>query len=210
MEKVDILVPPMFNKSGVVKTQQQAWKDEDWIGVFNLWVIQNNPVPSIVYQQRSSNSSWAPNKLDVTAGGYYRTGETMKDGLREVKEELGKNYARDTLTYLGQKIYIGVDTKGREKKNLVDIFMVFDNSGLDSYVLDSMEVHSIYFCSIKDLLKVRQQPDYTFFVEGIDSKGEKKKIKVSKQSFPYNWDNYHLKIALLAERFVKGEKNLTY
>ncbi|MBU1110766.1 hypothetical protein KKB83_04060 [Patescibacteria group bacterium] len=31
-----------------------------------------------------------------------------------------------------------------------------------------------------------------------------------KDSFPFNWDNYHFKIALLADRFLKDEKNLIY
>jgi len=66
MEKVDILIPPTFEPSGQTKVLKQAWADEDWISTFNLWVVQSKPVPAILYQQRSSNSSWEPNKLDVS------------------------------------------------------------------------------------------------------------------------------------------------
>lgn len=31
-EKVDILTPPTFEKSGTVKLREDAWNNEDWIG----------------------------------------------------------------------------------------------------------------------------------------------------------------------------------
>jgi hypothetical protein len=57
MEKVDILIPPTFKKSGKIKTLSQAWDDEEWIGTFNLWILQDSPQPAIIYQQRSPKSS---------------------------------------------------------------------------------------------------------------------------------------------------------
>lgn len=71
MECVDILIPPLFQKSGDTKPRKQAIADDDWIGAFNLWIIQTDPVPAIIYQQRSPNSTWEPSKLDVSAGGNY-------------------------------------------------------------------------------------------------------------------------------------------
>lgn len=210
MEKVDILLPPTFKKSGKTKTLQQAWKDEDWIATFNLWIIQNKPFPAIIYQVRSPKSSWAPNKLDVTAGGHYSAGEEINDGLREVKEELGKNYQASDLTYLGRKINLSPDTQDRMRKNLVEVFFVLDHSPLGSYKLQKSEVYAICSCPIEELIKIHLRKGYKFTVEGINNDKEKIMIKITKDSFPYNWDNYHLKIALLANRFFKGEKNLLY
>lgn len=210
MELVDILLPPTFKKSGQVKTLDQAWTDEDWIGTFNLWIVQNSPVPSVVYQQRSPNSNWAPSKLDVTAGGHYDAGEEILDGLREVKEELGKDYDPAKLTYLGKKLNVSPDTKGRMRQNVVDVFMVADNCPIGDYVLQASEVYAICSCPIAELIKAHTQESYSFDVPGLTSKGEKIVIKVDKESFPYNWDNYHFKIALLADRFVKGEHPLIY
>lgn len=210
MEKVDILVPPAFEKSGKTKTLQRAWRDEDWIGTFNLWIIQSKPVPAVVYQQRSPNSSWAPEKLDVTAGGHYRAGEKILDGLREVREELGKQYKMSDLIHLGRKINVSPDIKGRMRQNVVNIFMVLDNSPLESYRLEEAEVYAICVCPIAQLIKVHTQKGYGFEAKGITNKGERVKIKVTQSAFPYNWDNYHFKIALLTERFLKGEKHLIY
>lgn len=209
MEKVDILKPPKFEKTGKIKTLEQAWDDEDWIGTFNLWILQESPNPSVIYQVRSPNSSWAPNKLDVTAGGHYEAGEELYDGLREVDEELGKKYAPKDITHLGQKMHVSPDVKNRMRKNLVDISFIIDNSSLDSYVLQASEVYAVCSCSVADLVKVHTE-DYSFDVELLKSDVSKEMIKVTKDSFPFNWDNYHFKIALLAQRFLNKEKHLVY
>ena len=210
MEIVDILLPPTFEKSGKTKTIQQAWDDGDWIGTFNLWIVKNNPMPSIVYQIRSGKSSWAPGKIDVTAGGHYSAGEEIKDGLREVREELGKDYDFQELTYIGRKISVTPDIKGIMRHTVVDIVLIKDESNLDSYILEENEVFAICECSINELIKVHTEPGYEFEIEVTDFNKNKFTKKITKDSFPYNWDNYHLKIALLAERFLKGEKNLIY
>jgi len=210
MEKVDILEPPTFQKSGEVKTLKQAWNDEDWIGTFNLWIIQKKPLPSVIYQQRSPKSNWAPNKLDVTAGGHLESGEDVIDGLREVKEELGKKYSKNDLLYLGRKLHVSPDEKKRMRQNVVYIYMINDDSPLETYKLQEEEVYAICSCPVKELMKVHSKKNYSFKTSGLDNKGNKLVIEVNKNSFPYNWDNYHFKIALLADRFIKGEKTLLY
>jgi hypothetical protein len=210
MEMVDILEPPTFKKSGKTKTLIQAWEDEDWIGTFNLWIVQNEPVPAVVYQQRSPKSSWAPLKLDVTAGGHYEAGEEIYDGLREVKEELGKSYTKEEIKYLGKKLHVGPDTKGRMRKNVVEVFMVLDNAPIVNYKLQESEVYAVCVCPIDSLIKAHTEKWFAFTASALTSTGKQIDIQVNKESFPYNWDNYHFKIALLADRFVKGDKYLLY
>jgi hypothetical protein len=210
MEIVDILQPPTFKKSGQTKSLQQAWADENWIGTFNLWIIQDQPVPAIVYQIRSPKSSWAPGKLDVTAGGHYSAGESLKDGLREVEEELQKMYRFEDVTYLGKKINVSPDVNGKERRNVVDVSFIKDDTPLSSYELQKSEVYAICTCPIAELIKVHTKEGYTFEVEIITNEGKTEKITVTKDSFPYNWDNYHFKIAVLADRFIRGENFLLY
>lgn len=210
MEEVDILTPPTFEKSGVIKTRKQAISDGDWIGTFNLWIIQSQPIPSIIYQQRSSNSYWAPNKLDVTAGGHYKAGETIYDGLREVHEELDKDYKKEQLTYLGRKLNISPNIHGEMTHTVVDIFFVIDNSPLEQYILEKNEVYAIAACPLNELLKVHTEQNHSFNVESITNEGITKEITITKDSFPYNWDNYHFKISLLAKRYLERQGNLVY
>lgn len=209
-EIVDILVPPFFTKSGKTKTQSEAWRDQDWIGTFNLWIMQNQPLEAIVYQIRNPDSSWAPNKLDVTAGGHYQAGEERADGLREVVEELGKHYTPAQLTFVGRKLHVAPDVHGFERRNLVDISFIVDNAPLDSYILQKDEVYAICACPIDDLITAHSDAAYSFTTEALKSDGSRETITVSKSSFPDNWDDYHFKIALLAKRFLEGDEHPIY
>ncbi len=209
-EIVDILQPPFFTKTGTHKPQSQAWKDGDWIGTFNLWIVQDSPRPAIVYQMRSPDSSWAPNKLDVTAGGHYQAGKERTDGLREVVEELGKHYKPEQLTFVGRKLHVAPDVLGNERRNIIDISLIIDNAPLESYILQPEEVYAICICPIDELVKVHSDPTYSFETAAQRSDGTTWDISVTNDLFPENWDAYHFKMALLAQRFLQGEQHLIY
>ncbi len=163
-----------------------------------------------MYQVRSPKSNWAPGKFDVTAGGHYSAGEELFNGPREVEEELGKKYKKEELTYLGRKININPDVNGKMRKNIVDILFVLDNSPLNTYVLEKAEVYAVFCLPISELVNIHTKLNYQFQVRGVAADGKPEKLNIKKGSFPFNWDNYHFKIALLADRFLKGEKNLIY
>lgn len=209
MEKVDILAPPDFAKTGQVKTKKQAVADGHWLGVSNIWIIQDKPLPAIIYQQRSPLSSWGPMLLDVTVGGYYQTGETRIDGFREIKEELGVNYDPRTIVYLGRKLFFGLDQHQAMRHSVVDVHFVKDNRSLTQFTLQAEEVYALCLCPIDYLIKLHTQKK-PFQAPAILATGQKTIISVTPDLIPYNWDNYHFKIALLAKRFLRGEKNLVY
>lgn len=210
MELLDTLVPPLFEKSGAVKDIDQALSDHDWLGTFNLWIVQRQPVPSIVYQQRSPDATWEPLKLDVSAGGHYQAGETLQDGMREVQEELGKTYSFDQVTMLGRRLNVGIDSQNRVRQTVVDVAVIEDNSSIETYDIQPEEVHAIFICPIDELLRVHTDETYSFTAHGYNNKKEPIDFEVQKNQFPKNWDNYHYKMALLVKRFLAGEKEILY
>lgn len=209
-ERVDILSPPLFKPNGKIKTRKQAYIDGDWTGVFNLWIVTKDPIPSIIYQQRSPETAWAPNMLDVTAGGHFLAGEEICDGLREVEEELGKQYLMKDLIPLGKKLFVGFNTDGTSRNNLNNIYATEDNTSLKSYRLSPSEVYAICKCPIEDLLKVHVDSSYKFEAEAIDVNSKEFTLCINQKSFPENWDNYHYKIAILMDRYFKGDSDLLY
>lgn len=210
MEKVDILLPPDFRKSGQVKTRDQAIEDADWLGGFHLWIIRTQPKISLVFQIRSSQKQTWPGKLDVSAAGHYMAGETVKDGLREVHEEIGKDYDFANLTYLGKKVFVGFDPKGRKLQTVCDVFFIIDDNPLKSYRMQKEEVKGLVVIEIEDLLKVFSENDYVFAAQTLSINGEESVKQIRKNDFIENWDNYQYKIGLLSKRFARGEKNLFY
>ena len=209
-ENVDILVPPFFTTNGTIKTREQALNDGDWIGTFNLWILTSNPEPSIIYQQRSLSRAWSPGLLDVAAGGHYQAGEQLIDGLREVEEELGKHYDPEAILYLGRKVYVGLDTQDRAHNNIVEVYMTTDDSPLESYRLQKEELNGLCICPVRELLRVHTDKDYSFRTQLLDVNGENIVLEITHDSFPPNWDNYHYKMAVLADRYFQGEKHLVY
>jgi len=206
---VDILLPPYFEKSGTIKPRKQAIIDGDWLGSCNLWVIQSSPVPAILYQQRSANTTWEPLKLDVSAGGHLMAGETSYDGLREAKEELGKEFQKENVFFLGRKLQVSPDTQGHVRHYVVDIFYTIDNSPLESFTLQAEEVPAVFLCPLSSLLELHLN-NISFMAQGLTADKKPAEIKVTQDSFPRNWDNYHQKIAFLIEKYFRGESNLFY
>lgn len=207
-ESVDILSLPDFKKTGVVKDKNQAYTDNDWIATFNFWIIQSHPAPAILLQQRSHLASLEASKLDVTVGGHYKKGETMFDGAREIKEELGKSYSQDKVTYFGRRIYFGIDKQQRLRKNIVYVFGIIDNSSLNTYRLQKTEVDGLYILPINKILALYSGKIKSFIAKGIDHHGDDKTINVNLLSFPHNWDNYFYKFAILSQRMIRKEKHL--
>jgi hypothetical protein len=211
--RVDILNPNDFSHSGISKTIYEAWEAGDWVGTFNLWVVQSiDGCDSILYQQRCFTGPWGAGLLDVTAGGHYDAGEQIEHGLREVKEELGKTYLFQDLHYLGKKLYLKDEGK-RKLRYAVDVFIVLDNSALGSFILQRDELEGLYTCPIDDLIRIHTEPEYSFRARGMRFNEEMlipSEIGVTKDSFPFNWDNYHFKMALIARRFLRGEKYIMY
>jgi len=205
-EYVDILQPPTFEKTGIIKTKEEAYDNGDWIATFNLWIVRTKPKPAILFQLRSKESALEANKLDVTSGGHYRAGESLYNGLREVKEELGKKYFKKDLINLGRRVYLGIDNKNRLRHNIVYVFAIIDNSPLASFKLQKQELDGLFICPISDLIKTFAQKDYKFKALGINNSGKSQKITVSLTSFPYNFDNYIFKAVLVGQRILNGEK----
>ena len=171
-ELVDVLKPPDFSKSGIVRTREEAYKNGDWLGTFNLWIIQDNPIHAIIYQQRSPKNIWEPGKLAVVAGGHYLAGEDIREGMREAEEELGKKYYYKDLVKLGRRIYVGLDKRSTERRNIVDVFMIKDNSPLSTYRLDSNEVYSVCSCPIAELVKMYTTSNYSFAINSVKSNSD--------------------------------------
>lgn len=209
MEYVDILEPPRFVATGKRKRVSRAIKDGNWLGTFNLWIAQSLPTPALLYQLRPDRG-WAPNLLDVSSGGYYKAGESMTDGLREVEEELGRTLHPADVTYIGRRLNVSYDDQQRERKTVVDIFISLDNRQLTEYRLSRDEVPALFVCPIEALRRMYRVEGFSFEASGISSTGESLTRRVSRDSFPYNWDGYHEKITRIAEAFIRGDRQVNY
>jgi len=206
-EEVDVLAPPTFEPTGVVKPVVEAIKAGDWLGVMNLWLVRHNS--SLLYQQRP-NGGWEPGKFDGSIGGYYRAGESGLDGLREAREELRWSSPPEEISLLGRHLSVGVDSRGRERKLVVTVYMTICDTPLSDFVLDKQEVPALYEIAAQDVITAFESPGLQFTARGIDCEGRPVVARVSAEDFSYVFGGYHLKIARIAKKYAWGERRFCY
>lgn len=207
IEFVDVLAPPFFEPTGVVKPVVEAVEAADWLGVINLWLVR--PSGSLLYQERPQGG-WEPGKLDGSVGGYYRAGESGLDGLREAREELGLTTLPEYINLLGRHLSVGVDSRGRERKLVVTVYMTICALPLCDFALDKEEVPSLYDIDADDVIAAFQSPGWQFAARGIDCAGQPVKKQTSVEDVSYVFGGYHLKIAQIAKRYAQGERHFIY
>lgn len=207
IEYVDVLGPPMFKPTGLVKPVVEAIEAGDWLGVMNLWLVTDNG--SLLYQQRPGGG-WEPGKLDGSVGGYYRAGESGLDGLREAREELGWSCNPGEVSLLGHHLSVGVDSRGFERRLVVTVYMATCEVPLTDFVLDPKEVPALFEIAISDVIAAFLSPGWEFSARGIDCAGQPLERTISADDFSYVFGGYHLKVAHIAKKYAKGERHFYY
>ncbi|TCP57918.1 isopentenyldiphosphate isomerase [Tumebacillus sp. BK434] len=79
-------------------------REGHWHQSIHCWVggrDEQDGIPYLLVQKRHPDKDTYPNYYDISAAGHLLAGETVEDGLREVKEELGIDVDPAKLTFLG-------------------------------------------------------------------------------------------------------------
>ena len=99
-ELIDIFDENMNFLGTVMKSQ--AHREGLWHKTFHCWLAQKTEEGKTMLwlQLRKHNKDIFPNKLDITAAGHIKAGEEVKDGYREIEEELGIKLNKDEIIKL--------------------------------------------------------------------------------------------------------------
>ncbi|MDE4084977.1 NUDIX domain-containing protein [Planococcus maritimus] len=84
-----------------VATRYEVHRQGLWHETFHCWVVSRELGRTVIHLQlRSQDKADFPGLFDITAAGHIAAHETMKDGVREIEEELGLTLAFEQLTPL--------------------------------------------------------------------------------------------------------------
>lgn len=183
-----------------------------WHQTFHCWIVRReNEKNFVLFQIRDKAKNVAPNKLDITAAGHLKAGETKEDGIRELEEELGIKVDIEQLHYLGIRITSSENSK-QINKEFAQVYMLHNDTPIEQYVLQEGEVAGLVQIEVSDGLhlcshEVNSVP-CTVFKSGTND------IHVEHCTVEFNQlipriDSYYYKIFIMAERYFEGNQYLS-
>ena len=130
------------NQIGVA-TREDVHRLGYWHQAFHCWFISKEKGTDYLYLQlRSNTKKDYPNLFDITAAGHLLANETVQDGVREIKEEVGIDISFQELVPLG----LIKDCVIREDfidKEIANVFLYNSKKSFDDFTLQEEEVSGI-------------------------------------------------------------------
>lgn len=139
-----------------------------WHETFHFWLIAEIEGEHYLYfQLRSEDKKDYPGLLDITAAGHLLHNETIEDGIREVKEEIGLNIAIEELDYLGVFPY------EKELGDFIDkehahVFLLKRLIPLQEFTLQREEVSGVFLVPLEAFMDLWfKDHQLTVLIQGL-------------------------------------------
>ncbi|MDF2946553.1 MAG: hydrolase [Bacillales bacterium] len=166
-----------------------------WHESIHFWFISKSNEKYYIYLQiRSKSKKDYPGLLDITAAGHILAEETIQDGIREVKEEVGIDVSFDCLIPLGIINY-SVIKEDFIDKEIANVFLYLNDRDLEDFSLQTEEVSGIVRAEFRDFVKLFHGEVETINVQGYvhDFEGNKKLLdkSVGKINFVQHPSSYY-------------------
>lgn len=181
-----------------VDTREEIHRLGLWHETFQCWFIGNHKGKQYIYLQlRSDAKKDYPGLLDITAAGHLLESETVFDGIREVKEELGIDVLFEELHSLGVLKY-SVTTGDLIDNELAHVFLYNCALAWDQFTLQVEEVSGIVRVELIPFVSLWQGELEEIDITGfrVEQDGTRTPIHqmVNKTSFVPHEQSYYDKI----------------
>ncbi|MFD2444233.1 NUDIX domain-containing protein [Bacillus sp. CGMCC 1.16607] len=188
-------------------TREEVHKLGHWHKTFHCWLISREEgIDYIYFQKRSSSKKDYPNLLDITAAGHILSHETVDDGIREVKEELGIDLSMEELIPLGVIKY-SVSQGELIDKELAHNFLLDYKLGMNDFKPQKEEVSGIVKAQFTHFSDLYLNGVSEIKVVGfeINEEGENIQINkyVTKSEFVAHEHSYYEEVIKLIDSYIK-------
>lgn len=157
-----------------LKPRDDVHRDGDWHETFHCWMVDRT---HLYLQLRSDTKREFSGLFDITAAGHLAAGETVRDGVREIQEELGIELSLDQLTALGVFEDV-IETKAFLDREFAHTY-VYPYAG-ETFTLDADEVADVSKVDFETFVALlegsRDQIDATSVVTGKTLQVTKEKL----------------------------------
>ena len=177
-----------------------------WHETFHCWFVTNiNGKEYIYLQLRSDAKKDYPGLLDITVGGHLLADETVQDGIREIKEEVGIDVDFHDLQKLGILEYCVINENLIDKE-LAHTFLYKCEHQLTDFTVQIDEVAGIGLVELKDFSELWLGERETIQVSAfkIDKEGNKNMFAetVGKDKFVPHDTLFYQEVVLKIQRHL--------
>lgn len=193
--------------------RRQAHREAHWHRTFHCWVVTALPQPAVLFQMRAPRMKNFPNLLDVSAAGHITAGESVEDGVREVREELGLPTEIDNLHFLGERVEVADQDNGQKNREYQSVYLWQVDVPLTSYKPDAHEVYGLFWLPINAGCDLFDGSLESLEIEGIEYAEAEGRFNASTRTvaasdFLPRIQRYYLAALINAERLLDGRNPL--
>ncbi|MGM9950867.1 MAG: NUDIX domain-containing protein, partial [Lysinibacillus sp.] len=139
-----------------------------WHEVFHCWVLERIDEQWHIYLQlRSKLKKDYPRQFDITAAGHLLADETVEDGIRELKEELGVDAAFSDLHPLGVIAY-KIENPFIKDFEFAHVFCYIGKNGFDQFTIQESELDGMYRLPLEQFVQFMNGKEEQAVVEGYE------------------------------------------
>jgi len=194
--------------TGIVKSRGAVHRDGDWHRALHVWVAGRDEAgePFLMFQRRSSAKDSWPDHYDTTVGGHFRAGETLRETLREIEEEIGLPAAALTLRPLGTRISI-TESPPLVDHELQEVFLLLDDRPLTGYQPHPIELSALVRFPLRDLPAFFSGETAQIAGEAVvPGNSVPRAVTATHAEFIPSVDRYGLRIAIAAQNVLRGDR----
>jgi isopentenyldiphosphate isomerase len=178
-------------------------RDGHWHAVFHCLIVRPGLPARVVLQRRDHSKPKFPGQLDLSATGHLRAGESPRDGVRELREELGVDVTPDRLISVGARLLADDTAEGRNRER-VHLFFLADDRPLDAYCPGPGEVESVVEADVDDLLELAGGASGPISATEWRPGRDQQAIEVRAGDLVDPIDGYWTVVLVMAQRFAAG------
>lgn len=175
-------------------TRERAHREGLWHETFHCWFYTMEQDEVIIYfQKRSPKKKDFPNQLDITAAGHLLANETVLDGFREVREELGVEILPEEAAFLGV-FPVSINLGTFIDNEFTNVYLVQQEIKIGSFTLQEEEVESLFCVPLSKLKRMLADPTLKVALTGYHQENYQQTITravVSKKDFCANAESYY-------------------
>lgn len=154
-------------------TRSEAHARGLWHHTFHCWLARRGEDgrARVLFQRRSRDKDTNPDRFDITAAGHLSAGETARDAVRELEEELGLRVSLEDLAPLGtfreedEGFAQGVRYIDRE---VSEVYGYVTDRGPETFRLQREELAGLYEADAKTLLALMRGEAETVSADGAE------------------------------------------